>query len=192
MQNFHNITLPHFISIHAKGGPHFSTACAISASGREIRKAERSCSIQHYIISDCRLSKEEFLEFNSFFRARYGKQYGFRMRDHIDFVIKNQTIKPEGYETTEIAIYKLYHDDIIPYKRRITKLCPISSSINIEGKIDYENGIIKVPKPIEQDTEIILNAFFDVAVRFMSDSFQYHLHIDGSIIIDNLEMIEII
>lgn len=192
MQNFHNVTLPDFIAVHAKGGPSFDTSCALSASGREVRMQARSNAMQHYIISDCRLSIDEFREFNSFFRARCGRQYGFRMRDHLDCVIENQIIRPEDIKDVSIEIYKLYGDDVMPYKRRITKLCPASSFINIKGTIDCDNGVINLAQPIAHSAKIILNAVFDVAVRFMSDSFKYHLHIDGSVVIDNLELVEII
>lgn len=192
MQNFHSVTLPNFISIWAKGGPSFSTSCAFTASGRERRKSERSDSLQHYIVSDCRLSMEQFNVFNSFFRARHGQQYSFKMRDHLDCVIENQIIEKEKTDQLYFEIYKLYKDDLMPYKRRITKLSKESSFINLNGDIDCDNGIITLEKPLLEGEQIILNALFDVTVRFMSDSLKYHLNIDGSIVIDNLEMIEVV
>jgi hypothetical protein len=39
---------------------------------------------------------------------------------------------------------------------------------------------------------LIINAEFDVAVRFCSDEFQYSFCQDGSVIIDELELQEVI
>lgn len=192
MQNFHNVKLPNFISVYSVGGPCFSTLSSITASGRESRIQERSNALQRYIISGCRLSQQQFNEFNSFFRARFGQQYSFRMRDHSDYELKDQIIAVgDGGNQLSFAIFKSYSDEINPYKRRILKLSN-DASINVEGRIDLENGMINLSSPLLRGRSLIINSTFDVTVRFLNDDFKYSLSSDGSILIEDINLMEVL
>lgn len=192
MQNFHNVNLPSFIAVYASGGPVFETISAITSSGRESRIQSRNIALQEYMISDCRLSLEQFEEFNSFFRARHGQQYSFRMRDYADSILKNEIIAiGDGIEKS-FEVYKYYQDKISPYKRRITKLSPEFTSINLRGDVDYNNGIITLESPLNLGENLIMNSLFDVPVRFLNDSFRYNFNLDGSVTINDLKLIEVI
>ena len=149
MQNFHNVKLPDFIAIHAVGGPVFSTSCVTTGSGRESRMLDHDYGLQQYIISDCRLSQVEFEEFNSFFRARRGQQYSFRMRDYADYEIKNQQIKPVDESEMIFEIYKEYPDEINPYRRRITMLDQNSVLVNMPAEVDCDRGLIILPEVLQ-------------------------------------------
>lgn len=197
MKNFHNISLPSFISIHAKGSPVFATQVATTASGREARFADRMHSMQKYTISNCRLGSFQFDEFNGFFRARKGRQHSFRMRDYADCIIFDQVIG-ESVADLSVEVFKTYPDNLKPYARRITKLVMGSVQLQLEGldlrpaNIDYEQGIIILDQPLHKGQHLMINATFDVEVRFASDDFKYSMHQDGSIMIDDLEIVEVV
>lgn len=124
MPNFHNIYLPDFLAVHAKGGPSYSTSYVTTVSGREVRHSDRYNAIQKYMINCCRLGQEQFDEFNAFFRARMGKRFSFRLRDYADHIIRNQIIGTGDGNTSSFQIFKTYHNDINAYRRKITKLDP--------------------------------------------------------------------
>ncbi len=192
MKNFHNVMLPDFIAVHAVGGPAFSTTCVTTLSGRESRALEREVGLQRYVISDCKLSFTEFEAFNSFFRARRGQQYSFYMRDHADYRIDNQRIIGRDEGKIVFEIYKEYPDSLAPYYRRITKLDRDSISTNILAEVDCEGGVIVLPNSLPASQELLLSANFYVLVRFTNDVLKYRTHIDGSIIIDEMTLVEVV
>lgn len=192
MKNFHDVMLPDFIAVHAVGGPAFSTTCVTTISGRESRASAREIGLQQYVIYDCKLSVAEFEIFNSFFRARRGQQYSFYMRDHADYSIDNQRMTECDENKIVFEIYKEYPDPFSPYCRRITKLDQNSISTNILTEVDCKSGIIILPRPLLPSQELILSAKFYVPVRFMSDVLKYHVHIDGSVIIDEMTLLEVV
>lgn len=192
MKNFHNVMLPDFISVHAVGGPAFSTACVTTFSGRESRVLEREIGLQRYILKDCKLSSSEFEVFNSFFRARRGQQYSFYMRDHADYRIDNQKIIARDEDQIVFEIHKEYPDPIMPYSRRIAKLEKESVSTNLLAEVDCDGGVIILPHSLIPSQELIISANFYVLVRFMSDVLKYHTHIDGSIVIDEMTLVEVV
>lgn len=67
MSDFHNINLPSYIEIFAVATIEFSTICASTKSGREIRNVSSLVPRRSYLLKDCRLSRTQFEVFNSFF-----------------------------------------------------------------------------------------------------------------------------
>ncbi len=191
MQYFHNVKLPDFVSIYALGGPSFSTFSSATASGRECRVQERSVAVQKYVISGCILSHEQFEEFNGFFRARFGQQYSFRMKDHADYELKHQIIADGDEDKLVFGVFKTYYDIIKPYNRRISKLSD-NSYINVNGSIDIEEGVVTINSPLSKGEKLIINGEFDVTVRFMNDDFKYSTNNDGSIKIEDIPLLEVL
>ena len=190
---YHDVLLPDFLTIHLKGGPVFSTSTASTVSGREIRAYERQNAIQKYSLVGCRLSHDEFEKFNSFFRARIGCAYAFRIRDHADFKIENQVIAIGDGSAREFEIHKSYEDDACSYRRKISAIREGSIDANfIIETLDKINGIIHMRDIISVGTELIISAEFDVWVRFASDEFRYSSASDGSILIEDLGLVEVI
>jgi len=190
---YHDVLLPDFLTIHLKGGPVFSTSTASTVSGREIRIYERQNAIQKYSLVGCRLSHDEFKKFNSFFRSRLGCAYAFRIRDHADFKIENQVIATADGSSKEFEIYKSYEDDACSYRRKIPAIREDSIDANfIIENIDRMNGIIHVRDLIASGSKLVLSAEFDVWVRFASDEFRYSSTSDGSILIEDLGLVEVI
>ena len=86
--SFHNVNLPKYIEIFAVGSSEFSTSLAVSMSGREIRNSDTQTPRRRYVLKDCRLSLSQFESFNSFFKARAGMRFAFRLRDHFDYKVE--------------------------------------------------------------------------------------------------------
>lgn len=196
---FHEINLPQFIEVFAIGYPQFNNACATTISGAEIRQASRQSAKQHYIIKNCRLSLAQFEQFNSFFRARQGQLFGFRLKDHGDWQARNQVIGQGDDATKEFPLIKLYQDPINPYRRRITK--PVSDSVTVQvngneaigAVIDYKQGLVNFEAPPAKGQIITASFAFDVPVRFACDSFEYfYSQIDGAIELANIELREVL
>ncbi|WP_342272111.1 TIGR02217 family protein [Candidatus Tisiphia endosymbiont of Parasteatoda lunata] len=176
--NFHDIRMPKFIETFAVGRPEFATSCAMTLSGREVRNLDREYAKQKYLIKNCRLSSLEFEQFSSFFRARRGGNFAFRFRDNVDYQVSRQIIGKGDGELTQFQLVKLYEDPILPYARTISKLVFGSgefyvNNINTEVEVDYNTGLITLPRPLDKGQILIGNFTFDVAVRFASDSFEY-------------------
>ncbi|MFU7500905.1 MAG: TIGR02217 family protein [Candidatus Tisiphia sp.] len=195
--NFHDIRMPKFIETFAVGRPEFATSCAMTLSGREVRNLDREYAKQKYLIKNCRLSSLEFEQFSSFFRARRGGNFAFRFRDNVDYQVSRQIIGKGDGELTQFQLVKLYEDPILPYARTISK--PVFGSgafyvndINTEVQVDYNTGVVTLPKPLDKDQILTGNFIFDVAVRFASDSFEYFYSSDGSIELSPIELLEVI
>ena len=85
--NFHNVNLPKYIEIFAVGVSEFTTSCVTSMSGREARSSDSKIARRRYLLKGCRLSQLQFDAFNSFFIARAGKRFSFRLKDYFDFTV---------------------------------------------------------------------------------------------------------
>ena len=119
--NFHDVNLPKYIEIFAVGISEFTTSCVTSMSGREARSSDSKIARRRYLLKGCRLSQLQFDAFNSFFIARAGKRFSFRLKDYFDFTVDKQLIATGDDIETKFQLKKLYHDDFAPYLRNITK-----------------------------------------------------------------------
>jgi uncharacterized protein (TIGR02217 family) len=195
--NFHDCRLPQFIEVFAVGQPEFATNCIHTISGREIRNSNQEYARQKYTIKNCRLSQMQFEQFNSFFRARRGKNFSFRFRDHADFQVKKQFIAKGNGILQQFALVKLYDDLIRPYSRPITKPVPNSVILYLnnqilQAEINYNLGIITLSKVLALDQILVADFIFDVAVRFVNDSFTYEYCDDNSIELSAIELVEVL
>ena len=193
---FHDVTLPYFIAVNARGGPVFSTSLVSTHSGREIRQSDRVIAIHQYHIANCRLSQEQFEIFGAFFRVRLGRMYAFKMKDYADHAINNQTITSDS--ASQINIYKTYHDGAYAYNRRITTIDPIGICVTLNDRelpqscVDSERGIITLGRHLSEHDILKLSCSFYVPVRFDHDHFEYTVHPDGSVLIPNIRLTEVL
>jgi uncharacterized protein (TIGR02217 family) len=194
--SFHDIRLPSFIEVFALGEPEFSTSCATSASGREIRSSDRNEVIHKYKIKEARLSLEQFEAFNSFFKARGGRRFSFRFKDRADYAASKVIIGKGDGQSKDFQLYKIYQDSMRPFVRRITK--PVNEKVNIYissrralVSVNHTSGIVTFANPPEQGVDIIADFEFDVPVRFSLDNFGYQFKNDGSIELSDFELIEV-
>lgn len=196
---FHNIHLPNFVAMQAKGGPHFATSHVTTMSGREVRSADRMHAIQRYSIENCRLSKEQFDQFNAFFRTCMGQQYSFLFKDYADCIVCDQIIAVGNGTATSFELHKTYATAVTSYNRKLTRLDPESVMIEINHaeinrtQFRIEGGVVILDASLPQDHILLLkHAVFYVEVRFTHDSFKYSMHNDGSVVIDNLSLVEVV
>lgn len=197
MTNFHNVNLPRFIEIFAIGASEFSTSIAVSMSGREVRNSDSQQPKRIYNLNHCRLSDHQFEIFNSFFQARSGKRFSFRLHDNFDCIVTKEIMAISDGVNTEFQLQKTYIDAVSPCVRTITK--PVIDSVKIYHdstlldieSIDGMTGKVKLTRPLPKNTEICASFVFDVPVRFVADSFRYSFDSDGSIRVDNVELIEV-
>lgn len=194
MENrFHNILLPDFIAFYLRGETVFHTSIASTISGKELRILDRKSASQKYKACNCRLSNKEFYELSSFFRARNGNYYSFLMRDHSDYRIVNQKLDRYCIKNNIFKIYKSYPDFVAPYKRRVKNIRRKNFSLNIEFKyVDFDEGIIYMEDNFNYSTQTVeINCEFDLRVRFLHPQLSYKRWEDNSILIENMEIIEL-
>lgn len=198
MNDFHNVNLPSYIEIFAIATTEFSTICATTKSGREVRNSNSLIPKRSYLLKDCRLSRNQFEEFNSFFYARCGRRFAFRLKDYCDFKVKKQQIGKGDGITTDFQLIKIYQDSVAPYIRKITK--PVDKTLTIyTGEntiipkfIDLKTGLIGLTDVLEEGIELFASFEFDVPVRFEKDSFHYSFNEDGTISLDDVRLVEVL
>jgi len=198
MKHFNNFILPDFISLYTTGGPYFNTSIIRSISGREVRYSNLCESFQKYTATGCYLNAVQLEKFNAFFRNTKGAANGFCMKDHSDFQVKNQALSPEDETPNIIQLFKEYSFNEQKYLRRIFK--PIPSTVQvfiddcevIEHEVDYNEGIIELKNSLHESQNLKVSFDFYVPVRFKEDYFNYSFCKDGSILLDNIELIEVV
>ena len=198
MNDFHNVNLPNYVEIFAVATTEFSTLCASTKSGREIRNASSLVPKRSYFLKDCRLSRSQFEVFNSFFYARCGRRYAFRLKDYCDFKVQKQQIGKGDGMTKDFQLIKIYQDPLVPYIREITR--PVDKSVTIYTEkntivpkfIDFKTGVVTLADALPEDFELFASFEFDVPVRFEKDSFQYSFNEDGTISLDDVRLVEVL
>ncbi|RTK92289.1 MAG: TIGR02217 family protein [Rickettsiales bacterium] len=198
MTNFHNVNLPSFLEIFACGVSEFSTSYASTKSGREIRSSDVIIPRKKYILRNCRLSEGQFELFNSFYIARAGRRYSFLLKDYFDYKVEKQLIAIGDGVTDQFQLSKTYFDSISSHIRNIRKpklntiLIWIDQEQQSIKELDESLGRVTLDTPPPEHSQIIASFEFNVVVRFNNDSFEYSFNDDGTISLDNIEMIEVI
>lgn len=202
MTSLHNIRLPHFISVFCEPSFEFATSCVTTISGREVRTMDANFVRQKYLIKNCRLSMQEFMEFNNFFLARHGQKFAFLLHNLLDCKVYKQVIAIGDGKTTEFALIKTYYDPVFSYCHQIKKIVKNSLVIYIDNQevkedfghmlVDLNSGLLTLPQALEQGAILSVDFKFDIAVRFSKDNFDYSFATDGSIELGLIEMIEVI
>lgn len=194
--SFHDINLPRFMEVFAICKPEFSVSIAETVNGRELRSIDQEYAKQHYVLQNCRLSPAEFAQLNNFFCSRRGNAYSFRFRDLADYKVNKQLIGIGDGNKSAFQLFKIYDDAVLPYVRMIYK--PAKNKVKIfigeeetEAQIDYDTGIVTLPQPLIEYTNLIAEFEFDVEVRFTDNNFNYHYCSDGSIELASLNLIEV-
>ena len=197
MINFHDMQLPDFIHSYIIGGPTFDTSIIQSLSGRESRYPNFAIAIYKYSIKNCRLSIDELAQLHTFFLNCKGAALGFRIKDYTDYQGINQLLEPEEHGSSIYHLYKHYTCGNRSYKRRITK--PIRDTVHIflnnhqlTSEVDYVKGTVNIPLVPKNNDTVSANFEFDVPVRFCTDSLKYSYAKDGSILLEDIEIKEII
>lgn len=208
--SFHDIQFPTDISLHSVGGPERRTQIVTLASGHEERNSPWAHSRRRYEAGYGIKTLDELHVAIAFFEARFGKLYGFRWHDPIDYksCLPTHTIAPDdqflgtgdGTRRT-FQLQKTYASGEESYTRPITK--PIGESVVVASNnmvVDSESyhcdaatGILtfdsfSTPAP----GDVITAGYeFDVPVRFDTDALKIDLAAFAAGEIPNLPVIEV-
>jgi uncharacterized protein (TIGR02217 family) len=194
MPSFHEVRLPTCISLEAQGGPRFYTTIMTLSSGYEKRNINWSQVRAEYDIGYAIKTPEVMAELRAFFYARRGRAYGFRFKDHGDYLLERQKIGDTDGSTSEFQIYKRYSSAGVDYDRNLYKIVSnadaetdlsvwVDGSLLTEGggdtgyTVNRNLGIITIgaihASTIGKDIEV--RCEFDNAVRFDTDHFNVTL-----------------
>lgn len=197
--SFHNVILPQFMRAFLVASPSYSTSIARTNSGRELRSSDNNLQHTKYSIKDCYLSKDQFDNFNSFFRARMGQRFSFLLKDPAEYFLEKHKVDGifEGNRIRIERVYKYYHDEARAVIKPIKYIDPSTVSVWVDdkvysGSIAVENGAILLQGPFSIQSNIFVSCEYFHEVRFGQDSFQYKLADNGSIMISDIEMLEIL
>ena len=160
-----------------------------------MRLCERDFAICKYIVKNCLLDTKKFCQLNSFFRARYGMKYSFRFKDYSDFKVENQLLHSDD-SFKKFALIKTYDNEGFSCLRKINKAVEKSIQIFIDNEPlllnwHYANGFIILSEPTNAQQKLTASFEYDVNVRFCHDYFDYKYNDDGTVLIDNLQIIEV-
>ncbi|OUR76693.1 hypothetical protein A9Q83_13595 [Alphaproteobacteria bacterium 46_93_T64] len=177
--SFHDVRFPTRISYGAIGGPRFSTTVQTLNSGHEQRNINWADARREYKVDIAPSRGSEWDDLLSFFHARRGRTYGFRLKDFSDFKIKDGEIGVADGIERYFKIKKIYQDPYVislPYERTIQKIVDGSLSVFVNDVAQFGNwsadnntGLVTFTGAPTDGAIISINCEFDVPVRFDSD-----------------------
>ena len=174
INSFREIQFPTDIAYGATGGPEFFTDIVVSSSGFEQRNMNWMQARCRYNLAPAINTKEQLDQLLAFFRLSQGRAMGFRFKDWIDYQLKRQQIAVADGKTSHFQLLRTYSYAGYQVVRKITK--PVKNTVQVycDNKIiaidvDYTNGQIKFKQPPTKDMRILVDAEFDVPVRFDID-----------------------
>ena len=196
--SFHEIKFPTDIDYGFTGGPGFLTELVTLGSGFEQREDIWSLSRARYSVAYGTKTDAELLTTKIFFMARYGRAYGFRFKDWLDYSMADELIGLGDNSETEFQIIKTYSSGAYDYIRIITK--PVSGSVvvylndieQVSGwSVDTTTGVITFSSPPGIDVEVSVDCDFDVPVRFDMDYFPMSQSQENIGLVMDIRLIEI-
>lgn len=182
MSAFHEVQFPTRIAYGASGGAEFNTSIATTVAGFEQRNINWHKARGKWDISTGIKNKADIDMVIAFFRARFGKAYGFRFKDWSDYKGSSQMISDGIHQNYQLA--KTYHSGEHSYRRIIKKLVKDSVKIYFDDVlqqkgfvVDPTKGSITLKEPVVKNILIKVDYEFDVPVRFDTD--QINISLDG-------------
>lgn len=192
----HNIILPSAISAFVSGISEFSTSRIMTKSGYEICSSDQQIVRRCYLINECKISIEHFENFNNFFLGRNGSRYGFLLKDHFDYKVVSQVLRKQS--NSKFLLQKIYPDLCNPYMRIIKY--PIVPTLKLyldttefsNYTLDSHNAEITIQGTLDPIHNPKASFEFLIPVRFKHDTYKYKFCNDGTIILYDIEMQEIL
>jgi uncharacterized protein (TIGR02217 family) len=189
MQAFHDVRFPLELGFDAVGGPEFATQVAVLASGHEQRNVQWAQARLSYDAGLGVRSEADLMELLTFFRARRGRGFGFRLRDPLDFSSSPEGGQPAAADqllgvgdglSLRFPLVKRYGLSGAEEVRRITRPVPGSVVVLVDGEtaagwILAEGGVIELVAAPAVGVEVRAGFLFDVPVRFGADRLEVSL-----------------
>lgn len=145
---FKDIRLPIAISMHATGGPAFSTSIVAIQSGGESTNQNWSQELGAWDIAYDNRLETVWGDLLAFFRIAAGRAHSWRFRDWLDYTDDACAGRGvfEELTATTFQMYKRYTVGSYTYDRKITK--PVSGKVTVTGgsspSIATSTGIVTV------------------------------------------------
>lgn len=186
MPVFHEVQFPPKIAYGASGGPEFNTSITTTQGGFEQRNINWQKARGRWDVSTGIKNKTDMDAVQAFFRARFGKAYGFRFKDWSDFQAVGQNIGTGNGTLTAFQLTKTYVSGSNSYVREIKK--PVSGTVKIylnsvlQGAgytVDLTTGIVTFTVAPSAGVAVTADYDFDVPVRFDTDMLS--VRIDGPV-----------
>lgn len=206
-QPFHDVSLPDDFSRGASGGPGFHTTVLVLSSGFEKRNIDWADARASYTVGFGIRRIELIHELIEFFRARYGRAYGFRFRDWSDYTIpfpggSAQTLGVGDGATTTFQLIKTYADGAGSYVRNITKPVDngsieirVNGTLKTEGAdytVNYSTGVVTLAvAPTGSQTVTTTYCEFDVPVRFDTDQMDVAIEVISAGMWEGVKLVEL-
>lgn len=151
MPTFHEVQFPPKIAYGASGGAEFNTSVTSTFAGFEQRNINWQKARGRWDVSTGLKNKADMDALQAFFRARFGKAYGFRFKDWTDYQAVGQNIGTGNGTLTAFQLTKTYTSGGNNYVREIKK--PVTGTVKI-----YLNAVLQMSG---------YNALPDVGVPFV-------------------------
>lgn len=198
MVSFHEVQFPPKIAYGASGGPEFNTSITTTFAGFEQRNVNWQKARGRWDVSTGLKSKADMDGLQAFFRARFGKAYGFRFKDWSDYQAVGQTLGIGDNSQTVFQLTKTYTSGESSYSREIKK--PVLGTVKIylnsllqnSGfSIDHSKGIVTFSTAPGTGVVVGADFEFDVPVRFDTDALAVRVDGPGIFVWDSIPVIEI-
>src|SRR3984957_518343 len=133
---FHEVRFPPNIAYGASGGPEFNTTVAANLAGYEQRNINWPAARGKWDISTGIKSQSDMQAVIAFFRARFGKAYGFRFKDWSDYQGTGELIGTGDGSNKIFQLVRNYVSGSYSYQRQIKK--PVNATVKI-----YLNSVLQ-------------------------------------------------
>ena len=198
MPAFHEIQFPPKIAYGASGGPEFNTTITTTQAGFEQRNINWQKARGRWDVSTGIKSKTDMDTVIAFFRARFGRAYGFRFKDWSDYQGVNQSLGTGNGTKTAFQLVKNYFSGSNSYSRDIKK--PVSGTVKIYLNsilqssgftIDHTTGMVTFSSAPANGVLVNADFDFDVPVRFDADQLAVRIDGPGQYLWDTIPIVEI-
>lgn len=198
MVSFHEIQFPPNIAYGATGGPGYNTTVAANLGGFEQRNINWPSARGKWDISTGIKNQTDMLAVIAFFRARFGKAYGFRFKDWSDYQSNGELIGTGDSSTKIFQLVKNYTSGAYSAQRLIRK--PVSGTVKIYLNsvlqssgftIDNTTGLVTFTTAPASSVLVNADFQFDVPVRFDTDELATRADSPGVFIWESISIVEL-
>ncbi len=198
MPTFHEVQFPPKIAYGASGGPEFNTSVSTTFGGFEQRNVNWQKARGRWDVSTGIKNKADMDAVIAFFRARFGKAYGFRFKDWADYQAVGQNIGTGNGTLTAFQLTKTYSSGGNSYVRDIKK--PVSGTVKIylnavlqsSGySVDHATGIVTFSSAPGAGVIVSADFDFDIPARFDTDQLSVRTDGPGIYVWDGIPIVEI-
>ncbi len=198
MPTFHEVQFPPKIAYGASGGAEFNTSITTTFAGFEQRNVNWQKARGRWDVSTGLKTKTDMDVLQAFFRARFGKAYGFRFKDWSDYQAVGQTLGTGNGTATIFQLVKLYTSGAYSYSREIKK--PVSGTVKIYLNavlqssgftVDHTTGVVTFTAAPGAGVIVSADFDFDVPVRFDTDALAVRADGPGIFVWDAIPIVEL-